>query len=309
MKNRISMCSIVLIASIVSGCSQSGSDEYIEVQPQKEQAPAFQYRLQIDITPPEEGSASEIMNNLAVYLQEFDLGYEVKGNRDEDRYELDLELPRTAYLRQEPVQMSVTGGLLESESLYVKTEEWIAFDNEQGTYGFMLQTTPDVENTYLELSFKDVAYTPVDVLERDEQYETLAKEAEATVNEGEIVFTVDGEQAADYFSKLIKTSLSYSFPGIVERSNDEIEKKLTIGDVEVTTQIEEGVLQRESYRIPIEEDGGTWTVDIQIDYTDLAYVGEIGEIADYEVLSKEAYNDYIVSEQQRDLEELINALN
>lgn len=52
MKNRISMCSIVLIAGIVSGCSQSGSDEYIEVQAQKEQAPSFQYTLHIDITPP-----------------------------------------------------------------------------------------------------------------------------------------------------------------------------------------------------------------------------------------------------------------
>ncbi|WP_078393716.1 hypothetical protein [Shouchella patagoniensis] len=310
MKKAMMLGSVTVATSLFAvGCSQEGSGEYVDALAQKEEGTKFSYTVELDVTTPSTTEGMhEVLSHLATHIEDLDLGYTVTGDRDQGHYEIDQALPRQATLVPYPVQMDLTGALLEGESFYLKTEEMIAFENEQGTYGFTLETTPEVEDTYVELTLTDIPYTPEDLLERNEDYEALIEEVEGESNgEGEMTYVVDGEEASTYFKEIMKKSMTYSFPGIVELLDEEMEAQVTIGEVTINSQLDDGNLQKETYTIPFTENDREWEMVVAITYNDLDYSGDISTIDDEDLLDREAYNDYIVSEQQRDLEKFINS--
>ncbi len=312
MKKTMILGSLTVMTGLFAvGCSQGGSAEYVDALAQKEEGSKFKYTVELDVTAPNTTEGMhEVLSHLAAHIEDLDLGYTVIGDRGLGHYEIDQAMPRQATLVPYPVQMDVTGALLEGESFYLKSEEMIAFENEQGTYGFTLETTPEVENTYLELPLNDRPFDPEDLLERNEEYEALIKEVEEESNdEGKMTYVVNGEDASTYFKELMKKSMTFSFPGLVELLDDDMEAQVIIGDVTINSQIEDGSLIQETYTIPFTENMREWEMVVDITYNDLDYSGDIRAIGDEEILELEAYNDYIVSEQRRDLEELMNSMN
>ncbi len=101
--------------------------------------------------------------------------------------------------------------------------------------------------------------------------------------------------------------MTYSFPGIVELLDEEMEAQVTIGEVTINSQLEDSKLQRETYTIPFTENDREWEIVVDMTYNDLDYSGDINTIDNEEIVDHEAYNDYIVSEQQRDIEKFINS--
>ncbi|WP_054708226.1 hypothetical protein [Bacillus sp. JCM 19041] len=183
MKKAILLGSVTVATDLFAvGCSQEGSAEYVDALAQKEEGTKFSYTVGHDVTTPSTTEGMhEILSHLATHIVDLDLGYTVTGDREQGHYEIDQAFPRQVRLVPYPVQMDVTGALLEGNSFYLKTEEMIAFANEQGIYGFTLETTPEVEDTYLELPLTDIPYAPEDLLERNEEYEALIEEVEEKV--------------------------------------------------------------------------------------------------------------------------------
>ncbi|MBM7841325.1 hypothetical protein JOC54_004629 [Alkalihalobacillus xiaoxiensis] len=312
MKKAMMLGSLTVATGLFAGgCSQDGSAEYVDALTEKEEGTKFKYTVGVDVTAPSTTEGMhEVLGHLAAHIEDLDLGYTVTGDRDQGHYEIDQAMPRQARLVPYPVQMDVTGGLLEGESFYLKTEEMIAFENEQGTYGFTLETTPEVEETYLELPLTDRPYDPEELLERDAEYEALIEAVEGESDEeGNMTYVVDGEEASTYFKELMKKSMTFSFPGIVELLDEDMEAQVTIGEVTINSQLEDGSLKQETFTIPFTENEREWEMVVDIMYDDLDYSGDIRAIANEEILELEAFNDYIVSEQQRDLEGLMNSMN
>lgn len=302
---------LMLFIVLLSGCQTSAASTYTDLLDQKEESQKFHYQLAIDVETPDDvdSASSPIISNIAGFMEDLDLGYEVKGDKEGERFLINQDVPRSGFAQMAPQPMYVYDALVKDNSFYVKTEDVINFENKLGTYGFTLQMTSEVEDTYIALPLADPPYNPGDVLFTNEEYEEAIKGADIQKEGDTYKFTVKGDQADNYFKELIKRSATQSFPGTVQLLEEDMEKQVKIGKVQVEAKEKDGVLKEEKYTIPFTENERSWKITILLQYFDMNYTGDIKDVDDLHVISDQEYEGYIVSEQQRDINEMLNSLD
>ncbi|SDD35724.1 hypothetical protein SAMN05421663_109150 [Terribacillus halophilus] len=311
MNDKLKFCGLLLFVVLISGCQASASNSYSEMLSQKEESQKFHYQVTMNVDPPEDvdSASSPVIGNLAWIAKDLELGYEVKGDNDGEQFVINQEVPRSGFAAIEPQLMQVEDALVKDDSFYVKTEDIINFENKLGTYGFTLEENADVEGTYVGLPLANAPYNPGDVLFTDKDYEKAVKDADVQKDGDTYSFSVEGNQAEKYFKELIKRSMTQSFPGSVQLLEEGMEEQVELGTVKVEAKEKDGILQQEKYTIPFTENERKWQITIGLAYYDLDYAGDVKNVDDLEVITEQEYQDYIVSEQRRDINEMLNALD
>ncbi|QQK76915.1 hypothetical protein HUG15_15960 [Salicibibacter cibarius] len=299
---------------VIAGCAaNSAKDTYLEAMDTKNEGDAYHLGASADVETPE-AIDSEMASTLALSLDNFNFAFEIRGEHDGESYEIEQDFPGSALTTYEPYPIHIENGVLDDTTYYQPVESMIDFFNETGAYGFEVQLSEEIEGMHIELPFETGEHSFDDFFHEDEEFLELVSDLDDDrfeENDGEISFSLEGEEARPYLEKKFFAFSQVALPGSEQLYDLENgDEQMSVGEVEIRASLtEDGVLSAEEYVIPIEENGREWLAELRLDYYDLDYDGEILMVEDIDPLTEEDFNDYMMEEQQRDLGELIDEMD